>query len=450
MINKNQKNIYVYSNISGKDYFVGTIHYGEECSSFEYDEQWIANDYGFPISSELPLKSGVFKTKNTNFYRAIEREHSTYYVDFAYEYLLLYLKKLGLLSPKEDFDENLLYEWLKNANCRSPKFMDNDVPCKDLSLDKCIIYLNDSIRNGSIRFKLDKNGEFVHLFNNIEIPHVTKIHELIQILNKINNKQETLEELEYFCACVAGLGGRQPKVSVKDDDGNLCIAKLTAITDNSKNELLKEVLALRLAKKFGITTQEYVINKIEEKEYLLIKRFDRLGEVRIPFVGLGTYVTDVRFKNDKLISDSIIKLCKKNATKNLREIFKHKLFRIAITDTKVFVPNVGFIYDSKTGWNLAPMFDTTVGFENYRSYNEVKKRLNYETLLTLQDYNTLIKNAHLYRLSHKKVKRMINKLKKIIMNWKEEAIKIGFNDDDLYKIRIYPKSFKKIKYSYRK
>ena len=447
-----KNNIYVYLNIANKDYNVGTISTYEieqsEYSTFEYSNEWLENPIAFPISKELPLSKQIFKTKNSQIFQIFYTQSFIYPVDFYFEYLLVYLKKHNLLSKIEDFNETELYNWFKNAGVHSGKFGQHNEYLKFLTVKNSMLYINDFTRTGAFRFKSDKNGEFLYNCDKFRIPSIDKIDEIIDIKTKIENNIETDEELELFHACCSSLKGRKPKMNIIDEYGNLSIAKISSLTDDNYAYLYQETFALYLANKYGINTQEYSIRKNNDgKEFLLLKRFDRTKNERHPFICLECAEDDIDYDNDKLIAETIIKICKKNATKNLREFFKRKLFRIGITNTRAFIPNTGFLYNEKTGWNLSPDYDITVGFLFYDSIDSILARENREILLTRTDYNDLMKNAYYYRITHKKAKKMIKELKKVLINYKEEALKFGFKEEDICKIRIYPKAFNKIKYS---
>lgn len=455
MINEEIKNIYVYLSLSNKDHFVGTLGIindaeDKQHSTFEYSDEWLNSDIAFPISVEMPLSKQVFTSKEQMF-PIFYMQAFLYPVDFYFEYLLVYLKKHNLLSKAEEFDSQELYKWLQNADCYTSKFGQKNDYLKFLTTQNSMLYLNDFTRIGAFRFKSDKNGDFLQNMENKKLLTVDEIDKLFEIMQKINNNSETAEELELFHACSSSLKGRKPKANLLDKDENLCIAKISSLTDEDKNFLLTEIFALNVAKKFGINVQEYSVEKTKDgKEYLLLKRFDRQGKKRLHFANLDSVEGYIDYEDDKLIAKTITKFCKKNATKNLREFFRRKLFRSAITNTKAFLPNTGFLFDKETGWNLSPEYDTTVGFLHYDTFDYIKTHEKNEILLTATDYNQLMENAHHYRVSHKQAKKMVKELKKILVNYKEDALKIGFAEEDLCKIRIYLKAFDKIKYSYKK
>ena len=446
--------IFVYQNVENVDYFVGTLCVTaslnkEEFMSFEYSDEWLNSKIAYPLSSCMPLQKGVFSSNDVfKFFVSASYVRS---IDFYYEYLLAYLKKQHLLHSVEDFNEEDLYEWFRTATNCSRKFCKKNGDSKFiyhiLASAKRIIYQNDYIRNGAFRFKMDKNADFVENMGKQCIPTLDNLHNILEITRKIENNQASISEMNVFRACVSGLNGREPKTSVFDENNNLCIAKLSSVMPYAKYELAKELLALRLASKFGIKTQEYSIRYLSDgRKYLLIKRFDRIGEKRIPFFRLSSYLRNSQFEENDTITSSVIKLSKKNATKNLREIFKRQLFRVFICDSDDYVLNTAFLYNIKKGWEIAPEFDVIVNYQDVKK-EDLKIYLNSNFKNSVRQANLLISRAHMYRLSNKKVRKMIAQLKKSLMNWQKEAINLGFSEEDLVKVNIYLKSFDKIKFS---
>lgn len=446
-----KKSLYVYLNIEKKDYFVGTLDICKDdriFSMFEYSDEWLNNKYAYQISKELPLRKGVFKSGKFITFHTFICQSMIYPIDFYFEYLLLYLSKNNLLDITEKIDINELYEWfLTSNNCCCKFFASDEYP---VSLDKCIMYQNDKVRNGSFRFKYDKNGDFTENLSEINLPKLDDLEKVIKLIDRVSHNQECSDDLKILHAYCSGLNGRKSKCNVIDNEGNLCIAKLPSDSKDDEFSAKLDSLGLILAKNFGLNLQEYFVNKTsDDKDYIFIKRFDRKGDERIPFIAMQSFVIDRNFRNDKLISSTIIKLCKKDTTKNLHDFFKRKLFRIAIVNTKAFLPNVGFLFNAKSNsWNLAPDYDITVGYRKIWSLGKhgVREDRKDDFNYVLEEANLLVKNCHYYRLNHKQVKKIVKDLKFALKDWYEIALKVGIPQNKMYRVRIFLEAFDKIKY----
>ena len=445
-----KKDIFVYLNILNTDYFVGTLSIhsdnNSEFSTFEYSDKWLSNKSAFPLSEELPLKKEVFRSNSPKSFEIFYMQSYIDVIDFYYEYLLIYLKKHNLLNDGEDFNTEELIKYLNNSDSLSSKFVEDSI----ISIASSIIYQNDYIRNGAFRFKLEKDGEFMQIFDKKYIPKIVEIPKIIEIIDKIKAQKDSLDDVKRLQACIAGLDGRKPKTSAFDREGNLCIAKLNPITDKTNVETGIESFALHLANKLTLNVQNYTIEETSDGlKYLLVRRFDRIGEKRLPYFRLSTFISDIDFSDDKMIAYYITKICKKNSKKNLNEFFKRKLFRIAITNTKPMIPNTGFLYD-ENGWNLSPDFDINIGYERFRTLSDTISAEKFNIDTTISEFNELLSNSFYYRISHKKAKKFVSELKKALKNWELEAQNFGFNEENLFRLKIYNKALDKMKYSFKK
>lgn len=442
------KNFYIYMSINDVDYFVGTLCVHSklpkyEYSTFEYSKEWLNNKYAFSLGYDLPLQQGIFNSLETC---NLKNDKSMFFsisfltvvdkVDFYYEYLLIYATKNGLIQKGEQVDLNYLYEWFKHATVISPKFATNYATETCLSLLNNFPLLNDYTRAGSIRYKTDKNGEFISAFDKNFLPEIDEIDEIIDIIKKVEINEESLAELERLHVCVSALDGRQPKISVIDKDGNLYIAKLSAVKDKDIF-FNKELLALILAKKYGINVEEYSVHKTkDEKPFLLIKRFDREQSKRIPVMRMNVIIPLYKWNKDKVLVKGIKDLCKKNYVENLREFYKRLLFRVAIGDKIMFIPNTSFLFDVEKGWKLSPDYDITVGYStiSVRSMprNIVRKRLALREVLKKAKYFKINKARSRYLLKHLQI---------ALKNWKKDALNVGFKEEELSNVRIYKEAF---------
>jgi len=96
------------------------------------------------------------------------------------------------------------------------------------------------------------------------------------------------EELKRLFRATGSLGGARPKASILID-GELWLAKFPKPDGDDWNVIGWEALALETASKLGIKTAARRTLAIEDvdgraRTVLLLKRFDRDGTTRIPFI----------------------------------------------------------------------------------------------------------------------------------------------------------------------
>lgn len=157
----------------------------------------------------------------------------------------------------------------------------------------------------------------------------------------------------------SSLGGARPKASVIDTDGTLCIAKFPKKDDNN-NVVLWEGVALDLAQRAGIKTPEWKIITVANKKVIILKRFDRQGEKRIPFLSamsmLGAEDGDDNKYSYLDIADALIEHGA-STNEDLEELWRRIVFSIAISNTDDHLRNHGFLYTGQQGWRLSPVYD---------------------------------------------------------------------------------------------
>ena len=118
----------------------------------------------------------------------------------------------------------------------------------------------------------------------LSVPMILKDH-AIGVLNVYSADERSFsnEDLRLLFGPGSSLGGARPKASVREKDGHLAIAKFPR-KDDEINTVVWEAVALTLAQKAGIVVPEGRIETISRKPVLLLRRFDRDGKRRIPFL----------------------------------------------------------------------------------------------------------------------------------------------------------------------
>lgn len=444
-----EKTVYTYMNIEKVDYFVGTLtfHYSEddEYSTFEYSKEWLENKYRHPLGFDLPLKEGVFNSKDLYpnqyhkiFYSLLIPASVLWPAVFVYPYLWLYLKKKKQLPKNANFDIKILYNFFTVTD---RTFTINQLNEDNIPLELLINLNNDFTRSGALRFKFEKDGDFINPYSKVKLPTEDDFEKILNIQNRIKNNKETPKEFEKFLACTSSLAGFMPKMNILDYEGNLCIAKYGSIGYDI-SAFGEEYLGLLIAKKFGLKLQEFKVKYTENKEpYLILKRFDRKGEIRYPLMELDRLVNFQTGK--KYIPNIVRKFCNKTPVTSMREYFKRLIFRLVTFTRNDERGNVAFIYDTNKGWSLAPAYDIT--FKTYEAETDpivINKILRKKYRRTRTRVKRLKRMAHLYQINDKEFNKIMKQLNRATIGWKNLALKIGYKKEDLISIQFFPDCLK--------
>jgi Uncharacterized protein related to capsule biosynthesis enzymes len=161
------------------------------------------------------------------------------------------------------------------------------------------------------------------------------------------------------------MGGARPK-AVVEDDGGLWIAKFNR-TDDAWNSARVEHAMLVLARKCGIETAESRVERVADRDVLLVKRFDREktrdGYQRARMVSALTLLRaqDTYGDRDKWSYVALVEEMRRisaQPAKDAPELFRRMCFNALISNTDDHPRNHAVIARSKD-WRLSPTYDLT-------------------------------------------------------------------------------------------
>ena len=153
------------------------------------------------------------------------------------------------------------------------------------------------------------------------------------------------------------LGGARPKAAVRDRDGGLAIAKFPHREDD-RDIVLWEGVTLGLAGHAGIRVPDWRIEHVAGRRVLIVRRFDRDGDRRLPFLSamsmLGSRDNEPRSYLE--IADGL-RSHGAAATRDLAELWRRVAFNVLVSNTDDHLRNHGFLYEDGLGWRLSPGYD---------------------------------------------------------------------------------------------
>lgn len=286
----------------------------------------------------------------------------------------------------------------------------------------------DESRMGALRFKTDLNGSF--LDDNIEsaIPPWSSLRELqhaAEHFEKSNSDVNINKWLAILMAPGSSLGGARPKANVRDENGELWIAKFP-----SKNDTIDkgawEYLAYELAIDSGICMASCRIEKISGAHHTFFtKRFDRLKDERIHFASAMTMTGN----NEDTISDSpasyldiadFIQTQGADVENNLHQLWRRIVFNIAISNTDDHLRNHGFILTDE-GWVLSPAYDLNP------SVDKAGLALNIDMDNNALDFELAKSVGDFFRLDEYQMDKIISEVCTATAKWQYVAGKLGIS-----------------------
>jgi serine/threonine-protein kinase HipA len=389
-------NFEVHLSLSGQTRKVGlarsTIARGRETISFEYTDEWLQASDRFALAPDLPLSRGVFQPPNG----------------------LTVHGSLGDSAP--DTWGRRLMQRAERRNAES-----DGRGVRTLMESDYLLGVADETRLGALRFSRVGEDEFLAP-PRTGVPALVELGRLLQSSERILRDEETDEDLQMIFAPGSSLGGARPKASVIDQHGRLSIAKFPKETDEYSIETWEEI-ALRLAERAGITTPDHQLVHVAGKAVLLSRRFDRSGDVRIPFLSAmamlgardgvsGSYPEIV----DVLASHGA------QATKDAHELYRRVAFNVLINNVDDHLRNHGFLWHDRTGWILSPAYDL----------NPVPVDLKARVLTTNIDLDEgtcsidlLLEAAGYYSLTLPRARTILKEVATATRTWRTVAEQVG-------------------------
>jgi serine/threonine-protein kinase HipA len=373
-----------------------TIVRGKEIFAFEYSEGWLKSKFAQVIDPDLELYSGP------------------HYLDDNKDNFGIFLDS----SP--DRWGRVLMERREAILARDEKRAG-----KTLLESDYLLGVFDEHRVGGLRFKLDKDGNFLNDDRRFAAPPWASIRELQAASLRIEEEKiddpEYLKWLNMLIAPGSSLGGARPKASVIDENGELWIAKFPSAND-TKDMGGWEIVVYNLAKECGIAVAEARVEKYAGNYHtFLVKRFDRIGKKRIHFASAMTMLgyTDNRDSHAGASYLELVEFLNRQGARvkeDLEELWKRIVFSIAVSNTDDHLRNHGFIL-TETGWILSPAFDINpneTGTGLSLNISETDNSLNYELALEVSEY---------FRLDKAKAEKIVKDVKTVISHWQRVADK---------------------------
>lgn len=398
-----EKDVFVYVDLEGTPRLVGRLwarmRKGRESATFEYDKNWLAHADRFSLEPALKVGPGPFHTTSDKpLFGAI-----------------------GDSAP--DRWGRVLMRWAERRRAEHA----GETPRTVREIDY-LLMVDDEARQGALRFAGQEGGPFLAPFGPAKIPPLIELPRLLSATERILNDTETDEDLRLLLAPGSSLGGARPKASVRDRDGHLAIAKFPNKGDEI-NAVLWEALALTLAQKAGLLVPDWRKETIAERPVLLLRRFDRAGITRIPFLSAMSML-GARDNEPRSYLEFVDVLRQYGAApkEDMHALWRRIVFSIMISNTDDHLRNHGFVHAGPTGWRLSPAYDLNP------VPTDIKPRV-LTTAIDLDDgtasLELALSVAPYFELSAKKAHEIAAQVTDVTKTWRAEAAKLGLTATEI-------------------
>lgn len=389
--------VYVHIDLDGEAHFVGRLwehnRKGKTSSSFEYDETWLSFGQRFALEPALTLTKGQFHTG-------------------------------GDKAAFGAFGDSAPDRWgrvLMRRAARRQAEAESQTPPTLLEMDY-LLGVNDEARQGALRFADTPDGPFLADRTASSVPPLVELPRLLSAAERLAEDEDTEEDLLLLLAPGSSLGGARPKASVREADGGLAIAKFPHKNDEFPTNKW-EAVALTLAAGAGIPTPDWRLENIAGKDVTILRRFDRDGDKRIPFLSAMSMIgaKDNEEHSYLEIADALRQYGA--APKNDRAaLWRRIVFNILISNTDDHLRNHAFLYTGDAGWRLSPAYDLNP------VPVDIKPRV-LSTQIDLDDGTCSLELARSvageFGLNKKDAQAIIAEVGRAVIRWRETAQNLG-------------------------
>ena len=368
-------------------------------SQFEYDDAWLAAEDRFALAPGLPLREG------SHFSSGKDDKRSALPGCFAD-------------AAPDSWGRALMTKALGGG----------------LSEFDYLVLSDDRTRQGALRFL----GEDMEPLSDLTppIPRLVELERLRTLAQRFEQDPGGAEEEARDLAGVAGsLGGARPKANV-EGDGHLWIAKFTSAQDTKPVERA-EVATLKLARMCGLRVADARLElRDSDNPIALIRRFDRRGDTRIPYISARTALDwqgeDGGFYTD--IADVIRQISSK-PVEDLHELWRRIVFTILVSNKDDHLKNHGFIYAGGDRWRLSPAFDINPSPSRHRVLETgIIQGGSFEASLKIA-----LEACEFFDVKMEEGKRLAHEMAEVITGrWKEAFRDEGASSED---VRSYANAF---------
>lgn len=195
------------------------------------------------------------------------------------------------------------------------------------------------------------------------------------------------------------------------------------------NTVAWEAVALTLAGKAGIAVPRWRLETIGKKPVLLLRRFDRDGGTRVPFLSAMSML-DARDNEARSYLEFVDALRRHGAApkQDMHALWRRIVFSILISNTDDHLRNHGFLWEGPAGWRLSPAYDL----------NPVPADLKPRVLSTAIDLDNSTASLTLayevaayFELKKDEARAIAQQAGKAVRQWRKEAARRGLSEREI-------------------
>jgi serine/threonine-protein kinase HipA len=290
-----------------------------------------------------------------------------------------------------------------------------------------LLGVRDDLRQGALRFRLGEQSPFLATEES-GVPALTDLPALLHIAARAERDTADYEDLKRLVRAGSSLGGARPKAHVLDAAGRVAIAKFPSDSSDTWNVMAWEKVALDLARDAGVTVPDSELIRIEDRNVLVIDRFDRHGTARIGYASAMTMLE--ASDGDQRSYLEIAEVIEQRSTAvaaELRQLWRRIAFSILISNTDDHLRNHGFLHERGDSWMLSPAFDLNPNPQP--GSKDLSTAIDYTD--TRASVDALMSVAAYFRLDAGDALEVLAEVTRAVTRWRTVARSHGLLQQDL-------------------
>lgn len=387
-----------------------------EHASFEYAEKWLTRADRYVIDPTLPLVTGAQFPPHAKVATA-SRFHG------------------AIADTEPDGWARRVIQRDHAKRRQEAKAQGGDIDPILTALD-FLLAVDDHARVGALRIR-DEHGvcQRPHPPGRRATPPLLELRDIFHATRAVEQKTETLADLEYLRGRGTSLGGMRPKCSIRDEQWGLCLGKFPSV-DDERAYTKGEVLALHLARHAKIDAADARLVESDGVPVAVIRRFDRVHEPttgeerRLLFVSAATLMAlssgDTGEHAYTEMAD-VIRQRSADAMADLEELWRRIAFSVLINNVDDHLHNHGFLHVEGDLWRLSPAFDVNPFPDRAR---ELKTWISEEEGPDAS-IKAVMNSARYFGLSRDRAQVVLREVLDGVSAWRAVASKLGFTDDEI-------------------
>lgn len=387
-----ERQVEVFVQIDGEDVLAGELwshrRRNRESATFSYSAEYLEHPAAFELDPALPLVDGLQQTP-------AGRETFAAFGDCAPD-------RWGRVL-------------IGRAGRRRAQAADG--ARRSLGEIDYLLGVRDDMRQGALRFRDPNSGLFLATEDE-GVPSLVGLPRLLASAERVDREEEDDDDLRTLLKGGSSLGGARPKAHVIDENGHPAIAKFPKPSSDDWDVIRWEAVALRLAERAGIEVPANRLVEVGGRGVLILDRFDRRGDLRVPYVSAMTMLeaTDGNAGSYLEIAD-VIETHSPEASANLAQLWRRIAFSILISNTDDHLRNHGFLRLSSAGWSLSPAFDLNP--EPEVGTRHLHTAIDFEE--TEARVDVLMEVAPLFRLGEGEAEKVLKAVGEAVASWRRVA-----------------------------